>query len=116
MIRLPTSDRYGGGPTSELYLVLAPLLYWLEYSIAQEERLPLFTQVYQAIKDVLVGLHKGQSDLDIVSAIFPALQRTCDYMVNNSPSLSMIKFLDHVLNDIIRQYQGQNKMQISADL
>ena len=42
LIRLPTSDRYGGGSSSELYLVLSPLIYWLEYSIDRPDRLPLF--------------------------------------------------------------------------
>jgi hypothetical protein len=41
-IRLPSHERYGGGPSSELYLVLAPLLYWLEYSIDREDRFSLF--------------------------------------------------------------------------
>ena len=42
LIRLPSFEQYGGGPSSELYLVLSPLLYWLEYSIDREDRLPLF--------------------------------------------------------------------------
>ena len=59
LIRLPSFEKYGGGPSSELYLVLAPLLYWLEYSIDREDRLPLFMQLYQTVKDVLAGLSKG---------------------------------------------------------
>jgi len=46
LIRLPSYERYGGGPSSELYLVLTPLLYWLEYSIDKEERFSLFMQLY----------------------------------------------------------------------
>ena len=42
LIRLPSFEKYGDGPSSELYLVLAPLLYWLEYSIEREDRLSLF--------------------------------------------------------------------------
>jgi len=39
LIRLPSSEQFGGGSSSEFYLLLAPLLYWLEYSIDREERL-----------------------------------------------------------------------------
>ncbi len=80
------------------------MLYWLEYSIDSEERFPLFMQLYQTIKDVMAGLPKSQADLDIISVIFPALQRTSDYIKENSPNLSMIKFLDLVLTDMLRAY------------
>jgi hypothetical protein len=101
---LPSFERYGGGPSSELYLVLAPLLFWLEYSVDREERFSLFMQIYQTIKDVLNGLPKGQSDLDITTVMFPSLQRASDFMAGNSPNLSMLKFLDMVLADMIRVY------------
>jgi hypothetical protein len=39
-------------------------------------------------------------DIDIVQIIIPILQRTADYLQNNSPSLSMIKFLEITLQDI----------------
>lgn len=42
LIRLPSVERYGGGPSSELYLTLAPLLYWVEYAVDREERFPVF--------------------------------------------------------------------------
>jgi hypothetical protein len=42
LIRLPSTEQFGGGPSSEFYLLLPPLLYWMEYSIEKEERLPLF--------------------------------------------------------------------------
>lgn len=84
--------------------MLSPLLYWLEYSIDREDRLPLFMQLYQTVKDVLAGLPKGQSELDIVSVIFPSLRRCSEFLADNSPSLSMIKFLDIVLSDMLRNY------------
>lgn len=46
LIRLPTAEKYGGGPSTELYLVLTPLIFWLEFAIDREDRLPLFQQVY----------------------------------------------------------------------
>ena len=59
LIKLPSFDKYGGGPSSELYLVLAPLIYWMEYAVDREERFSLFLQIYQTIKDVISGLPKS---------------------------------------------------------
>ena len=42
LIRLPSCEQFGGGSSSEFYLLLPPLLYWMEYSIDREERLVLF--------------------------------------------------------------------------
>lgn len=76
----------------------------------------MFIQLYQTVKDVLSGLPKGQSDLDIVSVIFPSLQRASDFMADNSPSLSMIKFLDIVLSDMLRHYQKNQRTQPPIDI
>ena len=42
----------------------------------------------------------GKVDLDIVSILMPTLERTCDFLSGNSPSLHMLKFLDIVLADV----------------
>lgn len=116
LIRLPSYEKYGGGPSSELYLVLAPLLYWLEYSIDREDCFSLFQTLYQTIKEVLQGLSKGQSDLDIVSVIFPSLRRCSDFLANNSPAQPMVKFLETVLADMIRHYSKSNRTQAPIDI
>lgn len=36
--------------------------------------------------------------------MFPSLQRASDFMAGSSPNLSMLKFLDLVLNDMLRAY------------
>lgn len=100
LIRLPTCERFGGGASSELYLVLTPLIFWLEFSIDKRDRLSLFQQIYQTIKDVLGGLPAGQCDLDIPSMMIPSLQRTNEFLAGNSPPLPMLKFLDIVLGDM----------------
>jgi hypothetical protein len=50
----------------ELYLLLNPLLFWLDFSVEREERLQLFKQVYQTIKDVLDNLPPHKRDIDIL--------------------------------------------------
>jgi hypothetical protein len=57
----------------DLYLLLNPLLFWLDFSVEREERLGLFKQVYQTIKDVLENLPPKKVDIDILQIIIPIL-------------------------------------------
>lgn len=84
----------------ELYLLVEPLLFWLDFSVEREERLSLFKTVYQTIKDVLDNLPPKRLDLDVLQIMIPILKRTTDFLGNNSPSLSMLKFLEIVLRDV----------------
>lgn len=84
----------------ELYLLINPLLFWLDFSVEREARFQLFKSVYQTIKDVLEGLPPKRVDIDLLQIMIPILQKTTDYLKSNSPSLSMLKFLEMVLRDI----------------
>ena len=57
----------------DLYLLLNPLLFWLDFSVEREERLNIFKQVYQTIKDVLENLPPKKVDIDIHQIIIPIL-------------------------------------------
>jgi hypothetical protein len=57
----------------DLYLLLNPLLFWLDFSVEREERLSIFKQVYQTIKDVLENLPPKKVDIDILQIIIPIL-------------------------------------------
>ena len=98
--------------TLELYLLINPLLFWLDFSVEREERFGLFKSVYQTIKDVLENLPPKRVDIDLLQIMIPILQKTTEYLKSNSPSLSMLKFLDIVLRDI---KQG-NYCQMQPDL
>jgi hypothetical protein len=86
----------------------------MEYSIDREERLTIFAQLYQTIKDVLVimprpSLNSKQPeyevDLNLVNVMLPTLERTSEYLEGNSPSLPMLKFLEIVLSDIASYFR-----------
>ena len=47
----------------------------------------------------------------MVNIMFPALQRASEFMEGNSPSQSMLKFLDLVLADTLRCYQKTQRQQ-----
>ena len=44
--------------------------------------------------------HKKPICLELVQIVLPSLKRTSDFLAGNSPSLSMLKFMDIVLSDI----------------
>ena len=50
----------------ELYLLINPLLFWLDFSVEREERFPLFKQIYSTIKDVLENLPPKRVDIDLI--------------------------------------------------
>lgn len=50
----------------DLCLLLNPLLFWLDFSVERMERLNLFKQVYQTIKDVLDSIPPKKVDIDIL--------------------------------------------------
>ena len=50
----------------ELYLLINPLLFWLDFSVEREERFSHFKTVYQTIKDVLENLPPKRVDIDIL--------------------------------------------------
>lgn len=84
----------------DLYLLINPLLFWLDFSVEREERFPLFKAIYSTIKDVLENLPPKRVDIDLLQIMIPILQRTTEFLKNNSPSLNMLKFLDIVLRDL----------------
>lgn len=84
----------------DLCLLLNPLLFWLDFSVERMDRLNLFKQVYQTIKDVLDSIPPKKVDIDILQILIPILQRTSEYLRYHSPTQPMLKFLDIVLKDI----------------
>jgi hypothetical protein len=57
----------------ELYLLVNPLLFWLDFSVEREDRLNLFKAVYQTIKDVIDNLPPKRVDLDVLQIMIPIL-------------------------------------------
>jgi len=71
----------------ELYVLINPLMFWLDFSVEREDRFPLFKAIYSTIKDVLENLPPKRNDIDLLQIMEPILLRTKDYLKNNSPSL-----------------------------
>ena len=87
-----------------MYLLLPQLIFWLEYSIDREDRLQLFQQLYQTVKEIMESVptngRSREQQLNVVQIIMPTLRRTNDFLTCNSPSLPMLKFLEITLSDI----------------
>lgn len=60
----------------ELYALINPLVFWLDYSIERPDRLPLFKLVWKTLNTVLDQLPKSKAvKIDILEIITPVLQR-----------------------------------------
>lgn len=87
-----------------MILLIPQLIFWLEFTLDREDRLPQFQQVYHTLKDVLASLPRGRMQLDIVQVLMPSMQRVCKFLEGNSPSLPMLKFLDIALSDFLSYF------------
>ena len=111
LIKLPPSESFGNGTSSELVLVIPQIVFWLEFTLDREDRLIQFQQIYQTLKDVLESLPRGKFALDIVKVLMPSLERVCAFLEGNSPSLAMLKFLEIALGDIQAFFVSKGKGQ-----
>ena len=50
----------------ELYTLVNPLLFWLDYSVEREDRFSTFKIIYSTLKDVMEGLPQRRVDIDIL--------------------------------------------------
>jgi len=98
----------------DLYLLLNPLLYWLDFSVERDDRLSLFKTIYKTIKDVLENLPPQKVDIDMLSIMLPILKRTSQFLKGNSPQLNMLKFLDFVLKDV--EAEGPDVLPLFVEL
>ena len=56
----------------DLYMLLNPVLFWMNYSIESSERLPLFKTAFKALKDISLALPPS-IDINIQKIMFPIL-------------------------------------------
>jgi hypothetical protein len=57
------------------------------------------------------AIKSGVVPMDVVQIIMPSLDRTSEFLAANSPSLSMLKFLDIVLSDIYILFHERRQKQ-----
>lgn len=61
--------------TLELYALINPVLFWLDYSIEKLDRLPIFKMTWKTLNKILNILPKKNLDIDAVSVILPVLHK-----------------------------------------
>ena len=79
----------------QLQPLLTPLLYWLDYAAANQDRLPLFETVWSCI----VSLTEHFNDIYLSRIVLPLLHKTKDFCANSTPPTPMLRFLQITLND-----------------
>ncbi len=74
----------------ELYALLNPTLYWLDFSIEKPERLPVFKMVWNSLIKILDSLPNKKLDIDIVVISLPILEKVDTFCQHSSPPPEMI--------------------------
>lgn len=57
----------------ELYALINPILFWLDYSIEKLDRLPLFKIIWKTLNKLLAQLPSKKIDIDGLIIILPVL-------------------------------------------
>lgn len=76
--------------TLELYALINPLIFWLDYAIERPERLSLFKTVWRSLNLVLSRIPQKELKIDIVKIILPVLAKINDFCQSSSPPLEML--------------------------
>ena len=85
----------------EMYILVNPLLFWLDFALESESRLPLFRLLWDTLSQVLTYL-KDTVDLDFSNLLLPMIGKVNEHCKHSTPSLPMLKFLDIVLKYILK--------------
>lgn len=83
--------------TLEMYALINPLIFWLDYSIERPDRLPMFKAVWRTLNHVIDKLPSTKVDIDMVKIIMPILEKVNEFCLTSSPPLEMLQFLIIVL-------------------
>ncbi len=84
---------------TDLYLLLNPLLFWLNYAMTAEGKLELFKQTWQSVSSLLRNMH-AVLGIDITQIYMLLLSRLNDHFKHSSPTLPMLQFLRIVMKDL----------------
>lgn len=84
----------------DLYMLINPVLFWMNYSIESNDRLPLFKTAFKALKDVSLAL-PPTIDINIHKIMLPILQRVSSHLSYSPPTLNMLRFLEIVLKEFV---------------
>ncbi|CAI2383303.1 unnamed protein product [Moneuplotes crassus] len=97
-----------------LYSLVKPVLFWCDYSIEKESRINLFKPAWKALVKLFESLPVNTND-ELIPIILPYLSRIHEFSMKSSPTLSMLKFINLIINPINSNlpsyYDRPSKMQ-----
>jgi len=83
---------------TDFYELLKPLLYWMNFAMANESRVELFQKIWKCVGTLLQNM-KQTINFDYSPLILPLLSHVNEYCKHSSPTLPMLKFLITLLKD-----------------
>ncbi|CDW83869.1 UNKNOWN [Stylonychia lemnae] len=85
----------------ELYALINPILFWLDFSLEKLDRLSLFKMTWKTLLKILSVLPEKLIDIDEITVILPVLQKVNNFCQQSSPQLEMLQFLQIVFQDLL---------------
>lgn len=71
----------------------------MAFSFERENRLQIFKNVYQTLKDIRDCIPPNSIEINLLQQVTPVLERTVEFLQVHSPSVNLLKFLDYILKD-----------------
>ena len=81
------------------YVLLNPLLYWLNYSMSVEGRIELFKEIWPIISRLLNNM-KDNINFEVTPIYHSLIGKVNDHCKNSSPTLPMLQFLHIILSNV----------------
>ena len=103
----------------ELYALVDPMLFWLNFAIEKQERLPMFKIIWRTLTKLIQMLPRRRGigmSLDCIQIIMPSLYRVDDFCQTSSLSLEMLKFLLVVFSDIKNSLLAKASCRVKTEL
>ena len=83
----------------DLYSLFSPVLFWCDYTVEKESRIHIFKPAWKSLVHLLEAL-PVDTNKKLIPIIFPYLERIYDFSQKSSPTLSMLKFINLILEPI----------------
>ena len=83
--------------------LIDPLLFWLNFTIERQNRLPYFKILWQTLSNFVKIMPPKKEigfEFDLILVIVPQLSRVETFCQSSSPSLPMLTFLNIVFDEI----------------
>jgi hypothetical protein len=103
----------------ELYAFVDPLLFWLNFAIEKQDRLPVFKVIWKTLTKLIQLLPRRRGigmSIDCIEIIMPSLYRVDEFCQTSSLSQEMLSFLLVVFLDVKNSLLAKANSRVKSEL